>query len=124
MSHPEPSTADVQDVLDTTLDTPSLQAHIDAASHEVEDIKAIDSSVSDSRLTDIHKFLAAHYASSQDPRASSQSGESRSISYADRDSDANANYYGIAKRLDPTGVLAKNQKETATLQVPDARDIN
>lgn len=120
MTHPEPTPSDVQDILDTSLDTASLQAHIDAASHEVAEIKAADSTVSDAKLTDIHKYLAAWYATGQDPRASSQSAETRSISYA---RDESADYFELAKRLDPTGTIADNAKPKATLSVPDAKGL-
>lgn len=120
MTYPEPTPSDVSEIMDTSLDTTSLQAHIDAASHEVSEIELNDPTIDDARLTDIHKYLSAYYATGQEPRASSQSGESRSISYA---TDESADYYGIAKRLDPTGLLEDNQRRTATLSTPDTKDI-
>lgn len=121
MSHPEPSASDVQEILDTSLDTSSLEAHIDAASHELSDIKIADPNIADDRLTDIHKYLAAHYATGQEPLADSQSGESRSISYA---RDEGTNYGKIAKRLDPTGELQVNVLPKASLSVPDTKGIS
>lgn len=120
MAHTKPTPSEVQEILDTTLDTTSLQAHIDAANYEVDDIQDQDSSISDDRLTEIHKWLAAHYATSQDQRASSQSGESRSISYA----DDNADYKSLASRLDPTGTIATGSLPAASLSVPDVKGID
>lgn len=121
MSHTEPTTTELQEVLDTSLDETSLQAHIDASAYEVEDIIAVDSTIKDDRLTKIHKYLAAWYATSQEPRMSSQSGESRSISYAHEES---AGYFEMAKRLDPTGVLDSKSMPDAGLTVHDAKGIN
>lgn len=121
MSYPEPTPNDVQDVLDTTLDTESLQAHIDASSHDIKDIELADPTISDDRLTDMHKYYAAHFASSQEQRLSSQSGESRSLSYA---TDESADYLEIAQRIDPTGELAQSAKPKAGLSVPDTKGIS
>lgn len=120
MTHPKPTTSALQEILDTSLDTSSLQAHIDAADYEVDEIQDKDSSISDGRLTEIHKWLAAHYATSQDPRADSTSRETASISYA----DDNADYKSIAIRLDPTGTIASGSKPKASLSVPDSKGIN
>lgn len=121
MSHTEPTTSELQDILDTSLDTASLQAHIDASSHEVEDIKDADSSISDARLKDIHKYLAAWYATSQERRFSSQSGESRSVSYSSEDSSS---YFEAAKRLDPTGTVASSMNPKASFGVPDGKGVS
>jgi len=120
---PRTNNTDVDEILDTTLDPSVLDAYIDAASDIVDDIAGTNSGLSASRLERIEKFLAAHLATAQDPRASSQSGESRSISYEDRGSDATANYLEVAKSLDTTGIIADLNKRTATLDVPDARNI-
>lgn len=120
MSHPTPTPAEVNEILDTSLDTTSLQAHIDAAAFEVEEVQAADSTVSDEKLKTIHLYLSAYYATGQDPRASSQSAETRSISYA---RDESADYFSLAKRLDPTGTIADGAKPKATLSVPDAKGI-
>lgn len=121
MSHPEPTPSDVDEILDNSLDTTSLQAHIDASAHTVEDIKAADSSISDAQLEDLHKYLAAYYATSQERQLSSQSGESRSLSYSSEDSSS---YFELAKRLDPTGKVADKAKPKATFGVPDAKGLS
>jgi hypothetical protein len=120
MSHPEPTPTELENVLDTSLDTTSLQAHIDASAFEVEEIKDADSSISDDKLKQIHLYLSAWYATGQDPRTSSQSAETRSVSFARDDS---ADYFALASRLDPTGTVASNAKPSATLSVPDVKGL-
>lgn len=121
MSHTEPTTTELQEVLDTSLDNESLQAHIDASKYEVEDIISADSSIADDRLTKIHTYLAAFYASSQEQKLSSQSGESRSLSYATEES---ADYFELAKRLDPTGTLDSKSMPDAGFETHDVKGIN
>lgn len=118
MTHPEPTTSELNDVLDNSLDTASLQAHIDAAAFAVEDVADADSSIADDQLKTLHLYLSAYYATAQEMRLSSQSGESRSLSYSSEDS---SNYFEIAKRLDPTGTVASNAKPKATFSVPDVK---
>lgn len=120
MAYTEPTPSDVQEIMDTSLDTTSLQAHIDASKYDVQDVADLDPSIADERLTDLHKYLAAHYASSQEKRLSSQSGESRSLSYSSEDS---SNYLEAAIRIDPTGLIAQGNKPKASLSVPDVKGI-
>ena len=117
------NTSDVDDILDTTLDTTALQAYIDAASDVVDDIAANNSNISSGRLERIEKFYAAHLATAQDPRASSLSGANRSVSYESGDSDRQSSYFEVANSLDPTGILMEKQKPTATLSVPDTKGL-
>lgn len=121
MTHPEPTPSEVQDIMDTSLDTASLQAHIDASKFDVEDVADLDPTISDDRLTTLHKYLAAHYASSQEKRLSSQSGESRSLSYSSEDSSS---YLEAAIRIDPTGLIAQGNKPKASLSTPDLKGVN
>jgi hypothetical protein len=118
------NSTDVSEILDTSLDTGALEAYIEAASDVVDDVAGVDPSLSSSRLERIEKFFAAYLATAQDPRADSQSGESRSISYRGVEGGGNASYYETAVTLDPTGVIKDANKRTATLDVPDARGID
>jgi len=120
---PRTNSTDVNEILDSTLDTGAIDAYIEVASDIVDDVAANDSSISSGRLERIERFLAAHYATSQDPRASSQSGESRSISYVDRENEGTASYYELATTLDPTGIIQEAQKPTATMSTPDIKGI-
>lgn len=114
---------DVDDILDTTIETTILEAWVEAANDIVNDVAAADPSIPSGRLERIEKFYAAHLATAQDPRVSSQSGESRSVSYEDRESEGTASYYEVAVTLDPTGIIRDAQKPTATLSVPDTKGI-
>lgn len=114
----------VNDILDTTLDDAALSAFIDAASDIVDDIQGVDPTISGDRLERIEKFYAAYLATAQDPRASSQSAETRSVNYRGVDGDGNASYWQVAVSLDPAGVVASAGKRTATLSVPDARGLD
>lgn len=110
--------SDVQAVFDTTIgDTTPF---IEAASDLVDDIAEQAPETDSSRLAKIEKFYAAHLATSQDPRASSRSGASRSESYR----DDNANYKQIAVAMDPTNVIANAEKPNASISVPDAKGLH
>jgi len=117
--------SDVDTIFDTDLDTSSggaLEQWIEIASEVVDDVAGVDSSISSTRLTQLEKLLAAGYASTQDPRISSTSRETASVNYQ-RNSEYPNDYIAQAVALDPTGVIAAQYKRTATLQVPDARNI-
>jgi len=116
------TTSDVDTIIDTSLDSTELQAYIDAATVVVDRISK-SSNVPDATLEQIEKFYAAHLSTAQDPRISSQSRETASVDYEDRTTDANNNYLDTAISLDPTGVIAEAEKDTATLQVPDTKGI-
>lgn len=120
---PRTTPSDVDSILDTSLDNTALSAYIDAASDIVDDVEGVDPSIPGDRLERIETFYAAYLATAQDPRASSQSAETRSVNYRDVDGEGNASYWQVAVSLDPTGVIAESGKRTATLQVPDARGL-
>jgi len=120
---PRVTNSEVQEIFDTDLSTDSLDAWIEIASEVVDDIDTNSDSISDTRLTQIEKLLAAGYAATQDPRITSASRETASVSYQRQDDYPNE-YIAQAVSLDPTGVVASQYKRTATLSVPDARGIN
>ena len=117
------SNSELQEIFDTDLSTDSLDAWIEIASEVVDDVEGVDSSISDTRLTQLEKLLAAGYASAQDPRLESASRETGSANYQRNDEYPNE-YMANAVALDPTGVVASQFKRTASLSVPDARNIN
>jgi hypothetical protein len=90
----------------------------------VDDIAKANGAIQASRLEKIERLYTAHLLTSQDPRTSSMSGESRSESYRDTDGDGNASYYEAAVALDPTGIINDADKRKATLSVPDSKGLD
>jgi len=120
MSRTNPT--DVKNTFDTDLSDSAIQDWIDIATEVVDDVEGVDPSISATRLEKIEKLLAQHYAATQDPRLSSTSRETASADYQRNDEYA-TDYMATAVSLDPTGVIANLNKRTATLSVPDARNI-
>jgi len=116
-------TTSVQEIFDTDLSTDSLEAWIDVANSVVNDVEGVDPSISDTRLEQIEKLLAAGYAANQDPRINSASRETASVNYQRDNTEYPNEYIASAVAVDPTGVIADQFKRTATLSVPDARGI-
>jgi hypothetical protein len=104
----------VDNILDTSLDSNELTSWIDIATELVDDIEAVDSSLSDKRLEKIERLTAAHLASAQDQRHESTSGASRSVEYqGDHGMGFEATDYGQrALALDPTGTLGQDTEFT------------
>lgn len=117
--------SDVSDIFNNDLDSASLSAWIDMASSVVDDIAAKDSSITSTRLTQIEKLLAAHYASAQDQRISNTSRETASVTYqGDTGMNLQGTKYGQqAIQLDPTGTLSTLGKPTASINTPDVKDL-
>lgn len=114
---PRTSDSDVQAVFDTSIG--DTTPYIEAASELVDDIQEQAPSTDASKLEQIEKFYACYLATAQDPRASSQSGASRSVDY----SEDNADYKQVAIALDPTNVIANAGKPNAVVSVPDAKGV-
>lgn len=119
---PRITTTQLNDVFDTDLSTDSLDEWIAIANEITDDVAGVDPSLSSTRLEKIELMLACHFASNQDPRLSSASAETKSAEYR-KNEDYSTDYMATAVSLDPTGVVASLNKETATLSVPDARNI-
>jgi hypothetical protein len=111
----------VQDVLNTSIT--NLTPWIEAATEVVDDIAAQDSTIDSTRLEKIERFYAAYLATAKDPRFESQSGASRSGSYYDVEGDGNASYKEVAISMDPTGTVDSAGKPSATVDVPDVKDL-
>jgi hypothetical protein len=118
---PRTQPADVQDVLDTSLDDAALEAFIGVATEVVDDVADADPSIPESKLTKIERFYAAYLASAGDPRADSQSGSSRSISFRDVDGAGNASHLQVATTMDPTGIVRSAELPSASLSVPNGK---
>lgn len=126
---PRTTPTDVATIFDTDLDTSSggaLDQWVEIANTVVDDIAAEDGTISATRLTQIEKLLAAHYASAQDQRISNTSRETASVDYqGDTGMNLRGTKYGQqAIQLDPTGTLSTLGKPSASLSVPDAKGID
>lgn len=120
---------DVAAIFDTDLDTSSggaLEQWVNIANTVVDDIAAEDSSISSTRLTQIEKLLAAHYASAQDQRISNASRETASVDYqGETGMNLRGTKYGQqAIQLDPTGTLSSLGKPAASISIPDVKGID
>lgn len=115
---------DVNEVLDTTIS--NLTPWVEAANSVVDRVEKQDTNndLSTDDLTRIEKFLAAYYATAQDPRAESLSGASRSESRYGVDGDANASYREVAEAIDTTGVVASAGLPTAKIETPSVKDLD
>lgn len=102
----------VRAIFDTRLDDDALTFWINAAYPAIDDVEAAGSGLTDAQLARLEAIWAAHLASTQDPRAQSQSGASRSIDYGDRQS-----YRAMAEQLDDTGTLESTGRPTVDFQV-------
>ena len=117
---------EVNAIFDTDLSDSSLSEWIDIASSVVDDVETEDSSISDTRLTQIEKLLAAHYASAQDQRIENTSRETASVTYqGETGMNLRGTKYGQqAIQLDPTGTLSTLGKPSASFSVPDGKALD
>lgn len=115
---------DVDEILDTSIS--NLTPWVEAANSVVDRVASEDSNndLSSGDLQRIEKFLAAYYATAQDPRAESMSGASRSESRYDVDGEGNASYKEVAEAIDTTGVVASAGLPTAKVSVPSVKDLD
>lgn len=96
--------SDVRDIFDTQLDSNSLVKHIKAASSVVDEVQATGE-VGPERLELIELYLAAHYATVQDPRVGSESVGSASYDYE------RTEYLEMADNLDPTNTVDQDTQD-------------
>lgn len=116
----------VTTVFDTDLTTAQVNAWIEIANELVDDIAAADSSIDSTRLTQIEKLLACHFAAAQDPRlADYRVGDAAGTYQGDTGMHINSTTYGQqASMLDPTGTLADQGKRKASVSVVDAKALD
>lgn len=98
---------DVREILDTDMGEVSLQAFIEDAHRVVNDRCAPHTHDRDA-LASVETYLAAHLATTKDPRVSAVDHESVSIEYADEGDGQQ--YWHKAIMVDPTGRLARPSK--------------
>jgi len=113
----------VKVLFDTDLADAAVSGWIDIASSVVDDIAAEDNTLSSTRLEQIEKLLAAHYASAQDQRIASTSRETANVNYqGGTGMNLQGTKYGQqAIQLDPTGTLSTLGKPSASVFVPDIK---
>lgn len=97
------TTADVREVLDSEVSEEALHAFIEDAHTVVNNRIAPYTDDSDS-LSAVETHLAAHLATSKEPRVQSASHESVSFEYAE---EQGQKYWHNAILMDPTGRLAR-----------------
>lgn len=119
---PRNTNSELQEIFDTDLGTDSLDRWLGIAESIVDDVEKKDSSLSSSRLKDIEVLVAAHFASSQDPRLSSTSRETASVDYRKAEAYA-TDYLAAAASLDPTGIVAGLNKPNASVQSVDVKGL-
>lgn len=118
----------VTEIFETDLSDSVLHAHINAASHAVDDIPTDSDAVDSERLTEIETWVAAHFAAAQDrdPTVDEESHESVTKSYSGETGRGleGTRYGQTAISLDPTGTLASGDDGgggTYGFNVPNAR---
>lgn len=94
---------DVTELLDTDLEEDSLLAFIEDA-HLVVNDRIAPYTDDAERLAAVETYVAAHLATSKDPRVQSAAHESAEFEYAE---DQGQTYWHRAIMMDPTGRLAR-----------------
>lgn len=123
-SNARTTASDVKEIFDTDLTESELSNWINVAAETTDDIEAADAdgSMSQQRLEMIEKQLAAHYASSQDPRIREETVGDAQFKY--KGSSKTTDYWRTAVQLDTTGLLTEDgSKPSASISVLDGRGI-
>lgn len=110
---------DVRTIFSTDLDNDALIQFINMAAETVDDVAKSASSITAQRLRLIEMNLAAHYATSDDPRAIQESIGDASFMYV-RDREV-TDYLQTAADLDPTSVITTGDQSAASVHVPSGR---
>lgn len=110
--------SEVKEIFDTDLSDSALHAHINYASKIVDQIEAEAPSTDDETLELIELYWSAEVATTQDPRAEREQLKTSNVTY-----DIRTTYGEMAIDLDPTGTLASTTKGKATLDVPNAKNL-
>ena len=111
---------DLVDIFDTILTESQLSAFINSAHHIIQ-ANLLSSGLSSDTLTEIHKYLAAHFASLRDQRLESERVADVSYKYQGKTGMfLESTHYGqMAKMLDSSGKLANLALKPATFLVFD-----
>lgn len=111
---PRTNRSDVREIFDTDLSNDALDAWIDTA-HNVVQKQLADTAdgdeVGSKVLEELEKYLAAHLASSQDPRVATETVGDAEFEYQ-RDPNQ-TDYWSVVVTLDPTGRLAGANRRSA-----------
>ena len=100
------SVSAVKEVIDTALTDAQITAFINSASTMV-DTYLVGKSLSDTLLTEIEKYLAAHFLTLRDRRSATESADGVSFTYQGVTGEGldSSSYGQMAQSLDPTGAL-------------------
>lgn len=113
--------SEVKEIYDTDMSDATMKQFINMAAEIVDEISDADSDLTTQRLSLIEMNVAAHYASSLDPRvAEEQAGDIRQKYKGDPEK---TEYWRTAKSLDPTGQLTLEHRPRAMVHVLDSRNI-
>ncbi|MCP5414936.1 MAG: DUF4054 domain-containing protein [Chromatiaceae bacterium] len=114
---------DLVEIFETELTEAQLSAFVNSA-HYLIQANLLSSGLSSDVLTEIHKYLAAHFASLRDQRIESERVADVSMKYQGKtDMGLNATLYGqTALMLDTSGSLANLALKPATFLVFDTPD--
>lgn len=110
--------ADLIEIFDTELTESQLGAFVNSA-HYLIQANLLSSGLGNDILTEIHKYLAAHFASLRDQRIESERVADVSMKYQGKtDMYFESTFYGqMALTLDSSGKLANLHLKPATFQV-------
>ena len=114
---------DLVEIFETEFTEAQLSAFVNSA-HYLIQANLLSSGLSSDVLTEIHKYLAAHFASLRDQRIESERVADVSMKYQGKtDMGLNATLYGqTALMLDTSGSLANLALKPATFLVFDTPD--
>ena len=114
---------DLVEIFETELTEAQLSAFVNSAHYVIQN-NLLSSGLSSDILTEIHKYLAAHFASLRDQRIASERVADVSMNYQGKtDMGLNATLYGqTALMLDTSGSLANLALKPATFLVFDTPD--
>ena len=112
------SVADLIEIFDTELTNAQLAAFVNSAHYVIQN-NLLSRGLGTDILTEIHKYLAAHFASLRDQRIQSERVADVSMTYQGKTGMyLESTYYGqMALTLDTSGTLANLALKPATFQV-------
>lgn len=107
--------------VDTSITDAMITAFGTSASVMVDNVFADDTTLDSTTLAEIEKYLAAHFISLRDPRATEERNEEVWVKYQGQTGKRiEATYYGqMALSLDTTGQLAKAGMKKASIGMID-----
>lgn len=95
---------DVRAIIDTVLTGPQVDAFIDDANLWVTDFLAGQDGITDARLEQVEKYLAAHFITVRDPRMTEKDADDVRERYQ-RGKGHVTEYLRLAAAADPTGTV-------------------